>query len=149
QAWSYSLRGNNTATPLVIDSTMYFPVGNRVIALDADTGTEKWVYTIPNGPASANPPPQARPAGAPAPQSAPAGTPRNISARGLSYWEGDATTGPRLLMMVGTYLFSVDAATGKPSAGFGTDGMVDTGQAFGGVPTIFAGVAVLGAATQE
>ena len=77
---------------------------------------------------SANPPP-----GPPRAPGAPAGTPRNISARGLSYWEGDATTGPRLLMMVGTYLFSVDAATGKASAGFGTDGMVDTGQAFGGV----------------
>jgi glucose dehydrogenase len=149
QAWTYSLKGNNTATPLVIDSTMYFPVGNRVIALDADTGAEKWVYMIPNGPAAANAPTGARAPGAPAPQSAPAGTPRNISARGLSYWEGDATTGPRLLMMVGNFLFAVDAATGKPSAGFGTDGMVDTGQGFGGVPTISNGVAVLGAATQE
>src|SRR5205085_6447876 len=72
QAWSYSLRGNNTATPLVIDSTMYFPVGNRVIALDADTGTEKWVYTIPNGPAAANAPAGPRAPGAPAPQAAPA-----------------------------------------------------------------------------
>ena len=50
QAWAYPLKGSNTATPLVVDSTMYFPVGNRVIALDADTGAEKWVYTIPNGP---------------------------------------------------------------------------------------------------
>jgi glucose dehydrogenase len=44
-AWTYALKGNNTATPLVIDSTMYLPIGNRVVALDADTGQEKWVFS--------------------------------------------------------------------------------------------------------
>jgi quinoprotein glucose dehydrogenase len=127
-AWTYALKGNNTATPLVIDSTMYFPIGNRVVALDADTGQEKWVFTIPNGADN---------------------RPRNASGRGLSYWEGDTATAPRLLVMAGTTMLSLDAATGKPSAGFGTDGMIDVGIGFGGAPTIADGVAVIGAATQE
>src|SRR5690349_12816782 len=45
QTWTYALRSVNSAVPLVIDGTMYVPAGNRVIALDADTGQEKWVYT--------------------------------------------------------------------------------------------------------
>ena len=49
QAWDYPFRSFNTAVPLVVDGTMYFPAGNRVIALDADTGAEKWVYTLPPG----------------------------------------------------------------------------------------------------
>src|SRR5215207_1644950 len=57
EAWSYPLRSFNTAVPLVIDGTMYFPAGNRVIALDADSGQEKWVYEIPPGPPAANPAP--------------------------------------------------------------------------------------------
>ena len=50
EAWNYPFRSFNTAVPLVVDGTMYFPAGNRVVALDADTGQEKWVYTIPAGP---------------------------------------------------------------------------------------------------
>ena len=33
QAWEYPFRSFNTAVPLVVDGTMYFPAGNRVIAL--------------------------------------------------------------------------------------------------------------------
>ena len=47
QAWSYALKGNNTATPLVIDSTMYFPVGNRVIALDLHADAIQGFFDIP------------------------------------------------------------------------------------------------------
>ncbi|MEO6153641.1 MAG: PQQ-binding-like beta-propeller repeat protein [Croceibacterium sp.] len=128
QAWAYPLKGSNTATPLVIDSTMYFPIGNRVVALDADSGAEKWVFTIPNGAD---------------------GKARNASGRGLSYWEGDTSTPARVVLMVGTKMLAVDAATGRPSAGFGTDGMIDVGIGFGGTPTIAQGVAMIGAATQE
>src|SRR5438045_527726 len=44
-AWSYPLKGFNTAVPLVVDGVMYFPIANRVVALDADTGKEIWVHT--------------------------------------------------------------------------------------------------------
>ena len=49
EAWNYPFRSFNTAVPLVIDGTMFIPAGNRVVALDADTGQEKWVFTIPPG----------------------------------------------------------------------------------------------------
>ncbi len=52
-AWSYPMKGFNTASPLVIDGTMYFPAGNRVVALDAVTGKEVWTFTAPAGPLSA------------------------------------------------------------------------------------------------
>src|SRR5262245_27095552 len=47
EAWNYPYRSFTTAVPLVIDGTMYFPAGNRIVALDADTGQETWVYTLP------------------------------------------------------------------------------------------------------
>ena len=70
QAWEYPFRSFNTAVPLVVDGTMYLPAGDRVIALDADTGAEKWVYTLPPGP-----PARGTSAGA-------SGQPRNASTRG-------------------------------------------------------------------
>ncbi|OYW45417.1 MAG: hypothetical protein B7Z08_05685 [Sphingomonadales bacterium 32-68-7] len=134
EAWTYTLRANNSAVPLVIDSTMYISAGNRVIALDADSGQEKWVYTLPPNPAPA--------AGGNAP-------PRNASARGVSYWPGDAATPARILFTAGTSLVAIDAASGQPVAGFGEAGFVNIQTGFGGVPTIAEDVAILGAATQE
>jgi quinoprotein glucose dehydrogenase len=136
-AWEYAFRSFNTAVPLVIDGTMYFPAGNRVVALDADTGQEKWVFTIPPGP-----PARGTSAGA-------AGQPRIASTRGVSYWPGDARTPARILVMVGSSMFALDAATGQPSAGFGEDGSIDVGTAYGGTPTIAEDVAIIGAATLE
>jgi quinoprotein glucose dehydrogenase len=56
-------------------------------------------------------------------------------------------------------LYAVDAATGQPSAGFGEDGSVVTTSegklarngivSYGGTPTIYRNVAIIGAATQE
>jgi quinoprotein glucose dehydrogenase len=71
------------------------------------------------------------------------------SARGVSYWPGDATHGPRILFMTGNRLMAIDAATGQPAAGFGTDGAVVVGVSYGGTPTIYRNVAIIGAATQE
>ncbi len=137
EAWSYPLQAFNTAVPIVIGGTMYVPAGNRVVALDADTGREKWVYTIPPGP-----PARGTSAGA-------AGQPRNASTRGVSYWPGDASTPARLLVMAGSTMLALDAATGQPSAGFGEGGMIDVGTSYGGTPTIAEDVAIIGAATLE
>jgi quinoprotein glucose dehydrogenase len=128
EAWNYPFRSFTTAVPVVVDGTMYIPAGNRIVALDADSGQETWVYTIANG---AN------------------GQPRNASTRGVSYWPGDTATPARVLVMVGSAMLSLDAATGKPSAGFGEDGMIDVGTAYGGTPTIAEDVAIIGAATLE
>lgn len=137
EAWNYPFRSVNSAVPIVVDGTMYIPAGNRVVALDADTGQEKWVYTIPNGP-----PARGTAAGA-------AGQPRNASARGVSYWPGDASTPARIVVMAGSTMLALDAASGQPSAGFGEGGMIDVGIAYGGTPTIAEDVAIIGSASLE
>ena len=57
QAWSYRLRpdANSPAagtmsevTPIVVNGVMYFPAGNRVVALDPETGAEIWRYESEN-----------------------------------------------------------------------------------------------------
>lgn len=137
EAWSYPFRSVNSAVPIVVDGTMYIPAGNRVVALDADTGQEKWVYTIPAGP-----PARGTSAGA-------AGQPRNASARGVSYWPGDANTPARIVVMAGSTMLELDAASGQLSAGFGEGGMIDVGIAYGGTPTIAEDVAIIGSASLE
>ena len=58
QAWSYRLRPDanspaagtmNEVTPIVVNGVMYLPAGNRVVALDPDTGAEVWRYELKTG----------------------------------------------------------------------------------------------------
>ena len=99
------------ATPIVIDGVMYLitPLG-RVIALDAETGRERWVYD--------------------------ARVDRRIgfgdhTSRGVSTWldvERAAGAPCRRRIVAATVdarLLSIDAATGKACADFGTNGVVD------------------------
>jgi quinoprotein glucose dehydrogenase len=99
------------ATPLVADGTMYIgtPLG-RVIALDAATGQERWVFdpqiarNIPYG---------------------------DFASRGVSTWLDDAapTDAPcRRRIFAATaqsQLIALDARDGQPCGGFGVNGMVD------------------------
>ena len=107
-AWTYHLKPEGSAggfrsseaTPLVIDGIMYTgsPYG-QVVALDAATGKQVWVYQLP------------------------AGTP---ATRGVEYFPGDKQTPPQIV--VGTNegkLFTLDAKTGALNAKFGADGIVD------------------------
>ena len=71
------------------------------------------------------------------------------SQRGVSYWPGDGGNGPRVLFMSGNRLMAVDAATGMPVRSFGENGGVAVGVGYGGTPTIYRNVAIIGAATQE
>ncbi|HET7132783.1 MAG TPA: PQQ-binding-like beta-propeller repeat protein, partial [Gammaproteobacteria bacterium] len=71
------------------------------------------------------------------------------STRGVSYWAGDGTLAPRILFMSGSNLVAVDAASGMPAEGFGTNGAVNVGVPYGGTPTIFKNVAIVGAASGE
>jgi quinoprotein glucose dehydrogenase len=127
-AWSYPMRGYNTASPLVIDGVMYVPAGSRVVALDADTGNEIWAYAEPAHPD--------RPFD-------------RISTRGVGYWPGDKSNPPRILVMVGTQMLALDARTGQPVKSFGEGGYQSVGVAYGGTPTIAGDIAVIGAATNE
>jgi quinoprotein glucose dehydrogenase len=89
------------ATPLVVDGVMYLPTPyGRVVALNADTGHEIWTYKMEG---------RDRP-----------------SMRGVAYWPGDGKAAAEIVF--GTRsgkLIALDAATGQPVAGFGTNGVVD------------------------
>ena len=95
------------ATPILIDGILYFSTPlNRVIAVDAETGVQKWAYDpksytdgqVPNG--------------------------TGFVHRGVASWKGpDGRL--RIFMNSRHRLLAVDAATGKPDAGFGDNGIAD------------------------
>jgi glucose dehydrogenase len=93
-------RRSSQATPIVVNGVLYMPSPyGTVIALDPDTGKEIWVYKLEHG----------RPAG-----------------RGVAYWPGDKRTPASIVF--GTSdgkLYSLNAATGKPTEGFGVNGIED------------------------
>jgi glucose dehydrogenase len=88
------------ATPIVVDGVMYLPTPyGTVIALDADTGKELWTYKLTKG---------------------------QPSSRGVAYWAGDKQTSASIIFGTNDgHLVSLNARTGKPTPGFGTDGAVD------------------------
>ena len=143
-SWTYQLGGNSTAVPIVVGGVMYMPSRDRVVALDGDTGALVWEYVLP-----APPPPPAGAAPPPGPGGGPDGGGPTASTRGVSYWPGDGTTGARILFMSRANLIALDATTGTPAAGFGTAGAVDVGIPYGGTPTVFDNVAIIGAASGE
>jgi glucose dehydrogenase len=114
-AWTYrtgdwsdgktlAVRSAFEATPLVVDGVMYVTTPFcRLIALDAETGREIWSF---------DPKIDRR-------------RPHNLYInRGAAYW----TDGKRKRLYYGTLdarLYAIDAATGKPVAGFGEDGSID------------------------
>jgi quinoprotein glucose dehydrogenase len=138
QSWTYQLGGNSTAVPIVVGGVMFVPSRDRVVALDADTGEEIWVHTLTADPwpAGVEPPP------------APPGPP-TASTRGVSYWPGDFDHAPRILFMSRSNLIALHAASGTPVASFGTSGKVDVGVPYGGTPTVYRNVAIIGAASGE
>ena len=128
-------RRSSEATPIVVNDTLYMPTPYAtIIALHPETGEEIWTYKLDKG----------RPA-----------------ARGVSYWPGDQSTPASILF--GTTdgrLLSLDAKTGKPTAGFGTNGSVDLkADADNGfphaqydmssTPAIYKSLVITGAAVQE
>ncbi len=100
----YKLEG----TPLVVRGTLYATAGSRrdVISLDARTGETNWVYTMNEGQRAAL-------------------APRQLSGRGVSYWT-DGNGDERILYVTTGYrLVELNAKTGQPVPGFGTNGVVD------------------------
>jgi glucose dehydrogenase len=94
-------------TPLVVDGVMYVVTpSSRLIALDAETGTERWEFD-----------PQADAAQ------------RGFhQIRGLSYWEAPHDVTPRRRLFFGTpsgELACLDAESGTPCTGFGVKGRID------------------------
>jgi quinoprotein glucose dehydrogenase len=93
--------------PLLIGGVMYIStpaspsdpnVKSTITALEPETGKVVWQYTPPH----------------------------RVHGRGLAYWPGNGTVGPRLYF--GTdqgYLMAVDIKTGQPAVGFGNNGQID------------------------
>lgn len=94
------------ATPIVVDDTLYYCSSfDKVFALDAETGEEKWRYDP--------------------------GVARDFilpNCRGVSSWQSGRQGVCEHRIFVGTLdarLIAVDAATGKPCTDFGDGGEVD------------------------
>ncbi len=131
EAWRYHTGENEagreglrparlSATPLVIAGRMYFSTAlGKIIALDAASGRELWKFD--------------------------AGVDRSIGfgdpvSRGVSYWAraGQPSGAPcetRILAgVLDGRLLALDALSGKPCTGFGTQGIVDLRQGLRNAP---------------
>ncbi len=103
-AWVYDtglVDRNFEATPLVIGTVMYFTTpAEHVVALAADSGKVLWTFDPHE--------------------------PRVRVSRGLSYWPGDRTHAPRLVMATSGdgRLIELDPQTGEPIPTFGDQGAV-------------------------
>ena len=98
--------GNFTSTPLMIDNVLYVTTNyNRLVALDADSGAEKWSYD-----------PKAYEAGIPT-------LAGGFRHRGVAAWHD----GPKLrIFLASRYrLLCIDAATGTLVPSFGNKGVLD------------------------
>ena len=105
--WTYHMRppdrgargfASSENTPLVVGGVMYVstPYG-RVVALDAETGLQRWAYEVPNGDQPAT--------------------------RGVAYWPGphpEIVFGTRSGLLI-----ALQADDGAPVKNFGKDGVLD------------------------
>jgi quinoprotein glucose dehydrogenase/quinate dehydrogenase (quinone) len=125
------------STPINVGDSLYLCTPhNVVIALDAETGHERWRYD-----------PDVNTHGVP-----------HLACRGVAYVQGAGSgeaCDERLLMgTVDDRLVAIDRATGRPCDDFGADGFVDLTEGLGlnppgyhyvtSPPTVVAGVAVVG-----
>ncbi|HKQ05183.1 MAG TPA: pyrroloquinoline quinone-dependent dehydrogenase [Blastocatellia bacterium] len=94
------------ATPILVDGVLYLSTPfNRVVALDPQTGAERWTYD---------------------PKVNPAGSYSEVTSRGVSTWR-ESRNGQRRIFVatIDARLIALDAATGQPCKDFGNDGQVD------------------------
>src|SRR4029077_7656703 len=100
----YKLEG----TPLAVKGVVYATGGTRrsVVALDGKTGELIWVHAEKEGARAVN-------------------APRQLSGRGLSYWTDGKGDDRVIYVTPGYRLISLNAKTGVPMTGFGTNGVVD------------------------
>jgi quinoprotein glucose dehydrogenase len=136
-------RTSFNGTPLMIGDTLYFCTGkNRVFALDAETGEERWVF---------DPVQRTRKLDGPYPR----------ACRGIAHWaDASEDTGEicRERVFTGTIdgeLIAVDARSGQPCPEFGNGGRVDLREGLGEIrpweyyptspPIVVRDVVVIGA----
>ncbi len=95
-------------TPLMVKGVIYATGGTRrsVVALDGKTGELIWVHAEKEGARAVN-------------------APRQLSGRGLSYWTDGKGDDRVIYVTPGYRLISLNAKTGVPITGFGSNGVVD------------------------
>ena len=131
QVWSYKFNrdGKNVITgpsgselyqeitPIVVNGIMYTPAGDRVVALEPETGKELWSYELSEGLASF---------------------------RGVGYWPGDNNNPPRVIFTSLKKMIGLNAKTGKIDPGFGKEGIVNLDVTYAGTPTIVGNMLFIG-----
>jgi quinoprotein glucose dehydrogenase len=98
-----------SATPLLVDRTLYTTAGMRraVIALDAVTGEMRWMHSEDEGRRGQN-------------------AIRTGAGRGVAYWASPDGADRRVIYVTPGYrMKALDATTGIPIRDFGVDGVVD------------------------
>ena len=139
QVWFYPAGNNGFRfgfNPIVVDGTMYvLGKDNSVVALDAASGREVWVYDTEK--------------------------PRSITHRGINYWESKDRSDRRLFFSANNMLWALDARTGKLVESFGDHGRADLREGLGRDPKtirriepstpgrVFENLLILGSATGE
>ncbi|MEO6040330.1 MAG: PQQ-binding-like beta-propeller repeat protein [Croceibacterium sp.] len=127
QAWRLRLRPEGGAgllggtVPIVVDGTMYLPIGNAVIALDPVTGREIWRHPV-----------------------------EGLVRRAVSYWPGEGKLKARLFYSTGDKITALSVKTGEVDASFADHGTLTIdGTPYPYPPTIYKNVMVIGASTAE
>lgn len=99
--WTYTTEdsGQMQMNPIIIEDLLYgISADMRVFALAAGTGNEVWTFQD-------------------------TATATHSANRGVSYWSNG--TDKRVFFVSGSYLFALDALSGKPVGSFGDQGKVD------------------------
>jgi quinoprotein glucose dehydrogenase len=97
-AWTFDTGATSLqVTPLVINGVMYVTAGTHIFALEPETAKVKWKFAYDG-----------------------------VSRRGLAYWPGIETIGPRLYTGASDgKMIAVDVQTGRLAGEFGDNGVVD------------------------
>ncbi|PQA89558.1 PQQ-binding-like beta-propeller repeat protein [Hyphococcus luteus] len=127
EAWSFRVKPEgggmlvSSATPIVIDNVLYLPIGDAVVALEADVGAEIWRHPVSGG----------------------------LARRSVSYWPGDDDYGARLFYSTGKTIVALNPQTGETDERFGEDGAIELDVAYNSPPTVYKNVLIIGANTSE
>src|SRR5262245_5532010 len=117
EAWTYDTGdafpdSEMQCNPIVVDGVLYATSPKlRLFALDAATGKLLWSFEPPG-------------------ETKTRGKLRN---RGVAYWQKGKDR--RIFFAARSYLYAIDAGTGRPAAGFGRDGRVDLREGLGRDPS--------------
>src|SRR5262245_45768062 len=114
-AWTFKTDGLSPTpeaklegTPIMVKGVVYATGGTRraVVALDAKSGDQKWVYSLDEGERAA-------------------ASPRKLSGRGVSYWTDGRGDERIIFVTIGYRLIELNAKTGQLIPSFGKNGILD------------------------